>query len=91
MSIQITRIRKPDPQSPHYSVIAYGCPRNDGTLGIYEREFFIKWLKENNTSAYVSSIYGNIPCQIRNNGHVNYLQSVANGQWTDNLLSLPQC
>lgn len=91
MSIQITHIRKPDPNSPHEAISHYGCPKNDGTLGKYERESFIKWLKENKTDAYVSDGSLRAWCEIRSNGHINYLQTYADGKWSNNLLSLPQC
>ncbi len=91
MTIQITHIRKPNPSSLHEAISHYGCQKNDGTLGIYEREYFIKWLEDNSAKAYVSQ-NGNVTwCEIRNNGRIKYLQTHADGQWSNNLLSLPQC
>lgn len=91
MSIRITHIRKPNAQSPHEAISHYGCPKNDGSLGVYEREFFIKWLEDNNTKAYVSDGTNRVWCSIRNNGHIKYLQTYSDDTWTNNLLSLPQC
>ena len=88
---QITHIRKPNPQSPHEAIQAYGYPDGYGGVKVVERESFIAWLKRNSITAYVSSPGGTVLCDIRNNGHVNYLQTRANWLWTDNLLSLPPC
>lgn len=91
MSIRITHIRKPNPQSPHDAISHYGTPKGDGTLGIHEREAFIKWLEDNKEKAYVSVGSNTVWCGIRNNGHIKYLQTYADNTWSDNLLSLPQC
>jgi hypothetical protein len=91
VSIRITHIRKPNPQSPHEAISHYGCPKNDGTLGVYERESFIKWLEDNKEKAYVSDGANTAWCGIRDNGHIKYLQTYADKTWTDNLLSLEQC
>lgn len=91
MSLQITHIRKPNPQSPHEAISHYGSPKKDGTLGIYEREFLIKWLEDNKVNAYVADGADKVQCQIRDNGRIKYLQTVADKTWTDNLLALPQC
>jgi hypothetical protein len=91
MSLQITHIRKPNPQSSHEAISHYGVTSTDGTLKVYEREWLVKWLKDNDTQAYVANGSGKVFCEARYNGHVNYLQTKADGVWTDNLLSLPQC
>lgn len=91
MTLRITHIRKLNPNDPHEAISHYGSPKNDGTLGVYEREYLIKWLEDNKTKAYVADGAGKVFCEIRNNGHIKYLQTVSDGKWSDNLLSLPQC
>jgi hypothetical protein len=91
MSIQITHVRKQDRGSKHEAISHYGCPNKDGTLGIHERESFIKWLEDNEVKAYVSDGTNKAWCGIRDNGHIKYLQTYADKVWTDNLLSLPSC
>ncbi len=91
MPLQITHIRKPVPNDPHEAISHYGSPKEDGTLGIYEREYLIKWLEDNNIKAFVSDTSNKVWCGIRDNGHIKYLQTFADDKWSNNLLSLPQC
>jgi len=91
MALQITHIRKLNPQDPHEAISHYGSPKKDGTLAIYEREFLIKWLEDNKVKAYVADGSSEVWCGIRDNGRIKYLQTYADSKWSNNLLSLPQC
>jgi hypothetical protein len=91
MSLQITHIRKPNPDDPHEAISHYGAPKNDGSLGIYEREFLVKWLEDNQVKAYVADGKTKVWCGIHDNGRIKYLQTYADNKWSNNLLSLPQC
>jgi hypothetical protein len=95
---QVTHIRKPHPFSPHEAIAAYGYTDQFGRFVVAGREQFIKWLRANNITAFVSKGYNYLTqqhevalCEVRSNGRINYLQTVADNTWTDNLLSLPQC
>jgi hypothetical protein len=93
MALQITGIRKPDPDDPHEAISHYRWHDNsDNTNGIDEREALIKWMKANKVDAYVADGTDKVWCEIRENRYsTKYLQTYADGKWTDNLLALPQC
>ena len=92
MPLQITHIRKPNPQDPHEAISHYGWRKDsNGETGVDEREAVIGYLERNNEKAYVAHGSDKNWCGIRNNGHIKYLQTYADNKWTNNLLSLPQC
>jgi len=91
MSLQITGIRKPDPDSPHEAISHYRWRKDgDGSVGIDTRDSVINYLEQQNEKAYVADGSNKIWCGIRNNGHIKYLQTYADDKWSNNLLALPQ-
>ena len=92
-ALEITGIRKPDPDDPHEAISHYRWhDDDDDTAGIDEREALIKWMEDNSVKAYVADGAGKVWCGIRENKHgTKYLQTHADRKWTDNLLALPQC
>ncbi len=95
MSVQITCINKANGShfDPHEAVSRYGWfnPSN-GQTGIGGRQEMVDWVKAGGT-AYVKDQYGNLVyCQVRRsvNG-TEFLQTIADGRPTDNLLSLTEC
>ena len=95
MSVKITCIDKPSGnlQDPHEAISRYGwvdeSTRNSGTS---TRDQMVKFIKGNG-KAYVKDQRGNLVyCQLRKNSRgTEFLQTVTDGKWSDNLLSLPKC
>lgn len=92
MAIRITHIRKPDRDDRYEAISHYGTSdTKSGKLEIFEREWLIKWLKDNNSYAYVSEDGDEAKCEFKSNGRINYLQTRADASERNNLLSLPPC
>lgn len=74
--------------------IAYLWWESDGSSGVYTRDQMVAYVDKNGTNS--------VWCPDRNpsktgawvhtnsNGRVRYVQTVADGRWSDNLLSLPE-
>ncbi len=96
MSIRITCINKSNGyhQDPHHAIQSLGW-KNDSTGedGKSSRLEIYDWLKNKNGSAYVLDQLGNRAAvhPRENSAGTKYVQTVADGKWTDNLLSLPEC
>lgn len=93
MALEITGIRKPNPQDPHEAISHYRWYDDvDNTRGLDEREGLIRWMESNKVDAYVADGNVKVWCDIRKNIHgTKYLQTYADNKYTNNLLSLPQC
>lgn len=93
MSFQITGIRKPGGASnAHEAISHYRWEDDESTKsGITERLTVVGWV-EDGISAYVADGTRKVWCEVRQNEHgTKYLQTVADGQWSNNLLALPEC
>jgi hypothetical protein len=93
MAIRITGIRKPGGANNAHEAISHYRWIEDGKAftSITDRQTVVGWV-ENGVSAYVSG--GSIVayCQVRQSaGGTRYLQTVSDGKFSDNLLSLPEC
>lgn len=91
--IEITGIRKPDGDETleaisHYLWVDHS--NNDSALS--QRMVIVNWLKQNTgNSAYVKNSQGKIAyCDVRSKGNTEFLQTYSDGQWNNNLLSLPR-
>lgn len=91
MAIRITHVRKPDRDNRYEAISHYGANNASGQLQAFEREWFIKWLEANNTYAYVSEDGDNAICDIKDNGHIRFLQTRPDASGANNLLRLPPC
>jgi len=92
MAIRITHIRKPDRDSRYEAISHYGThDTQSGNFQTFEREWFIHWLEDNKTYAYVSEDGDKAVCDIKNNGNIRFLQTQADASEANNLLSLPPC
>lgn len=90
MSVRIRAITKPAGDD-HYEAISHYWANNDkGMLTKFEREWFINWLTQNSTYAYVSEDGDTAICDVKNNGHIRFLQTRADASEVNNLLSLPR-
>lgn len=96
MSVRITCINKSGGyhQDPHHAISNLGWT-NDGTgkTGKSTRLEMYNWLKNDKGVAYVQDWQGNKAYLYpRENSHgTQFVQTYADGVWTDNLLALPEC
>jgi hypothetical protein len=96
MAIKITCVSKPsgDTQNPHEAISTLGwINEEDGKQSRISRVDLYNWLKFSNGVAYVKDLRGNIAyVKPRENAiGTKFVQTQADGVWTDNLLSLPSC
>ena len=92
MAFQITGIRKPGGASNTHAAISYYRWQDDlsDKSDITERLTVVSWV-EGGTGAYVTDGTNKVWCRVRQNEYgTKYLQTVADGKWTDNLLALPE-
>lgn len=95
MSIKITCINKSggDHEDPHHAISDLGWTNEQsGEQGKSTRLAVYDWIKQGGV-AYVYDGKGN-KAQVRTREHKNgtkYLQTYADGVWTDNLLARPEC
>lgn len=93
--VRITCIKKDGGNhlNRHEGITSYGWgnPAN-GKSGESNRSAMVKWIEDGNR-AYVQDAYGNkVYCDVRKSASGNkFLQTEADGKYTDNLLSLPEC
>jgi hypothetical protein len=92
MAIRITGIRKPGgAQNPHEAISHYRWVE-DGTnkTSINPRPDVVEWV-DSGIRTYVQDVSGQVNCRANvSQGGTRFLQTYADGRWTDNLLSLPQ-
>jgi Protein of unknown function (DUF3892) len=87
MDVQVRCIRKPDRNSPHEHITHLG----NGTQ-VWTREQVIQWIDRGEHSFFVADSRVRADVRVvREFGKVPFLRTVADGRWTDNLLSLPTC
>jgi len=93
MAIRITGIRKPGGLSNSHTAISHYRWIEDGKAisTISERKVVVDWV-DGGVVAYVSDGVNKAYCGVRENEHgTRYLQTITNGKYSDNLLSLPEC
>lgn len=86
--VRLTCIRKPNPQSAHEYITHVG---SNGQ--VWTREQVITWIDAKEHSFYTLDSSGRRATVgvVRETGKLPYLRTYADGQWNNNLLSLPQC
>lgn len=96
MAIRVTCINKSGGHhdDPHHAISDLGW-MNDQTneTGKSSRLQMYDWIKNKNGVVYVRDSRGN-QARVGTREHANgtkYLQTYADGVWTDNLLALPEC
>jgi len=90
--VQITAIRKSggSHNNPHEAISDFKwVSHTNGKSGISTRLDMVSYI-ENGDHAYVSSGSNRAYCYVRSNGRIKFLQTAADGQYTNNLLSLPE-
>ena len=93
MAIRITGIRKPGGASNIHAAVSHYRWVEDGksTSIITERLTVVGWV-DKGISAYVSNGANRAYCRVRQNENgTRFLQSVSDGKYSDNILSLPEC
>ncbi len=95
MAVRITCADKPSGnlQNPHEAISQYGwLDESTQKTKISTRQQMVEFLK-NGGVAYVQDAYGTKAfCQVRKNmNNTEYLQTVTDSRWSDNLLSLSSC
>lgn len=93
MPIRITGIRKPGgANNAHAAISHYRWVEDGKTVStISERLTVVGWV-DNGVTAYVSDGRNIANCHVRQNDNgTRYLQTVTDGKYSDNLLSLPEC
>jgi hypothetical protein len=92
MAIRVTGIRKPGgAQNPHEAISHYRWV-NDGETEshISDRPEVTRWV-DGGGRAYVQDSAGQVDCRVNTSpAGTRFLQTYADGRWTDNLLSLPE-
>lgn len=96
MAVQIRCIKKDsgNHENPHEGITNFGWV-NEQTraMGQSTRAQMIEFLESQNGKAYVKDIFGNLVYIgiVTTKLGTKYLRTHADGKWTDNLLSLPEC
>lgn len=96
MSVQITCIKKSNGYhaDPHHAIESLGWTNPDaGTSGRSSRLEMYDYIKNKNGQAFVKDSYGNVAYvgALENQHGTKYVQTYADGKWTDNLLALNEC
>jgi len=95
MSVRIVCINKAggNHYDPHEAVEEYGWVNEaDGKKGKNNRVSMVDWVKNKKGRAYVKDASGEINCYVNvSTAGTEFLQTYADGRWTDNLLNLPEC
>jgi hypothetical protein len=90
--VQVTCITKPHPQSPHEHITHLGNPSANW---IWTREQVIASIEANTNTFYVLDPHTGRRADVGvvhpDGGRAPYLQTYADGDWNNNLLSLNQC
>jgi hypothetical protein len=88
--VQVTCITKPHPESRHEHITHLG-----GSTWKWEREKVIASIEANTNSFYVldprTGKRADVGVVRPRDGRAPFVQTHADGVWTDNLLSLKQC
>jgi len=90
MGVRIKAITKPEGDERYEAITHYWADNDKGVLTPFAREWFIDWLDTNKTYAYVSEDGTEAVCDVKNNGHIRFLQTRADASRANNLLSLPR-
>lgn len=90
MAIRIQAITKPAGDDRYEAISHYWANNTSSELQAFEREWFINYLAEKQTYAYVSEDGDEAVCDVKNNGNIRFLQTRADASEANNLLSLPR-
>lgn len=96
MAVRITRIRKDggNHYNPHEGITDYEWVNEQTRAsGMSTRAQMVEFLTRQGGQAYVRDNFGNVAYVgvVTTQNNLPYLRTYADSQWTDNLLSLPEC
>lgn len=94
MAFRINGIRKPGGAANTAVAISHYRWIDDGKSEetITDRMTVVSWVEERGIRAYVADGANKVWCEVRTNSNgTKFLQTVADGRETNNLLSLPEC
>lgn len=94
MAKQITCANKPsgDLHDRHEEVSDYGWHDDvSNTNGIWDRQTMVDWVNAGNTAYVIGSDQRKAFCGVRGIYPRQYLQTYADGDWKDNIVSMPNC
>ncbi|WP_326837809.1 DUF3892 domain-containing protein [Amycolatopsis rhabdoformis] len=91
MTIRITAIRLSGGQGHEHISHLWWTNPGDGSTGNNTRAGIVDWIENKNGKAYTEDAHGNrADVAVRKPAHGSkYLQTHADGVWTNNLLALP--
>lgn len=94
MAVRVTCVNKDNGNhdNPHEAISHYGwINESTNTSGKSDRASMVRYIEKGN-SAYVSNGYDEAYCYVRVSPAGNkFLQTKADGQWSNNLTKLPEC
>jgi hypothetical protein len=93
MAVRIIKIHKPGgAQNPHEAISKYAWVNEDTNReGVSDRPTMVDWIGNKKGYAYVTDAAGTVRCYVNKSpAGTQFLQTYADGRWTDNLLSLEE-
>ena len=86
--VQLTCTTKPRPDSPHEAITHVGTSRQ-----VWPREQVVGWIEAGTDTFHSFGPNGKRAdvAVVREPGKPPYLRARVDGQWSDDLLALPQC
>lgn len=90
--VQICGIKKDNGnhENPHEAISHYQWIDVDNSKKLTARYEMVKWAKTSGNRAYVGQGSNRAYCQVRSNGRIEFLQTVSDGYYSNNLLSLDE-
>lgn len=89
MRIEITHIHFPGYERTHSAIASYKWRvTSTGETGTSDKATMVDWLNKKDNSAYVGSSGREVEVGVWE-GTPPYLRTYADGEWSNNLLSLP--
>jgi hypothetical protein len=84
--VRVTCVTKPNRNSPHEHITHLGGPK-----WVWPREQVIRSIEEESNSFFTYEAGKRAEIRVHERNGVKYVQTVADGAWTDNLLALNEC
>ncbi len=95
MAVRITCINKSEGyhNNPHEAVSFYGWrDESTGEVGKNDRQSMVNWVKKGGDAYVVDGAGHKVYCYVnRSVNGTEFLQTQADGRFTNNLLELPEC
>lgn len=91
MAVEVTHVRLSWGGSTHEQITDYKWRLEDGGVGQTSKATMVDWIDKRGGNACVGSGASRVPVGVVKPAHGQpYLRTYADGQWTNNLLSLPR-